>query len=196
MKLKRKDLKILLFLLFVCISTQGCSKDTNISQRTSATNKTIEGFYSQEYSSEHLKTHPKQTVQHISALVEYLSSQKKQEWNMNSDAQVEFLIKFKNLPHLYVVNGWCSSKTEFSLECYVDGDGGNFSLTSHDNKLDIKFKHLRVYRCDKDEEDINNGKVKNGISGLESQKGGDDYFLLYKISKEEYQKISVRSGCL
>ena len=58
MKSKRKDLKILLFLLFVFISTQGCSKNTNISQRTSATNKTIEGFYSQEYSSEHLKTHP------------------------------------------------------------------------------------------------------------------------------------------
>ena len=138
-----------------------------------------------------------QTVKQMAIAIEYLTPQKQKEWSMDSDALVEILVKFKNNPYTYLTSAWCRVNDQTALECYVDGDGGNFTMTRHADELSAQFEHLRMFRCDKDEEDIHNGKVKLGISGLSNeQQYGDDSFLLHKTTQHNYQKLKRRNSCL
>ena len=189
--------KTVLSIALLSISTLVCSNDSASLEHNQTKNQAPIGFYTQKYSTTHLRKHPNQTVKQMAIAIEYLTPQKQKEWSMDSDALVEILVKFKNNPYTYLTSAWCRVNDQTALECYVDGDGGNFTITRHADNLSAQFEHLRMFRCDKDEEDIHNGKVKLGISGLSNeQKYGDDSFLLHKTTQHNYQKLKRRNSCL
>lgn len=199
-----KSIQLATLCLIYIISTTGCiAKEGN--KWVNMDNKHEESFL-REYSNEHLQKHPNQTIQKIVIEIDHFPSKAKKnikdEDYINTDlhdidqALVGIYVKHKNLPNWYTQGGTCRKPIDSNTyECYVDGDGGNFTLTLNDNNKLVLAGNARIDMCGIVWEEQWD-KIENAAIGLENSKGKEEIYNLNPTSKTTFENILKNSNCI
>ena len=195
--------------LLIFVST-GCSAgDKSLTKNSNGwknMNTKHSDIFLREYPPEHLKQHPHQTIQTILIYVNHfpLGAKKNIEdkesidiTNDDKDQATAFIyVKHKNTSAWYGQGGTCKKPVNSDMyDCYVDGDGGQFTLKLEKNMQLILTGRSRLEKCGVEWEEIASTD-DTATTSLNNNLGEEEIYWLNQIDESSFSKKLKNSQCI
>ena len=105
-------------------------------------------------------------------------------------------LKHKNGSNWYAQGASCKKPTSSDVyECYIDGDGGQFTLKLENNKQLVLTGQARLEKCGVEWEEVASTD-NSATSSLNNDLGDMELFWLNQVDKSLFSKILKNSQCI